>query len=129
MRFGHVNFGSLKQLASRKMVSGLPSINPPDRVCETCILGKKHRDPFPIGKAWRASKRLALVHSDLCSVEVPSNGNFRYFITFIDDFSRKAWVYFLQQKSDACDAFKRFKANVEKQCGRSIKTLRTDRGT
>ncbi|TXG67033.1 hypothetical protein EZV62_008308 [Acer yangbiense] len=45
MRFGHVNFGSLKQLASRKMVSGLPSINPPDRVCETCVLGKKHRDP------------------------------------------------------------------------------------
>ncbi|TXG49066.1 hypothetical protein EZV62_024941 [Acer yangbiense] len=55
MRFGHVNFGSLKQLASRKMVSGLPSINPPDRVCETCVLGKKHRDLFPIGKAWRAS--------------------------------------------------------------------------
>ncbi|TXG52111.1 hypothetical protein EZV62_021280 [Acer yangbiense] len=58
MRFGHVNFGSLKQLASRKMVSGLPSINPPDRVCETCVLGKKHRDPFPIGKAWRASALL-----------------------------------------------------------------------
>ena len=129
MRFGHVNFGSLKQLASRKMVSGLPSINSPDKVCETCVLGKKHRDPFPIEKAWRASKPLELVHSDLCSVEVPSNGNSRYFITFIDDFSRKAWVYFLQQKSDACDAFKRFKANVEKQCGRSIKTLRTDRGT
>ncbi|TXG70958.1 hypothetical protein EZV62_005893 [Acer yangbiense] len=58
MRFGHVNFGSLKQLASRKMVSGLPSINPPDRVCETCVLGKKHRDPFPIGKAWRTSALL-----------------------------------------------------------------------
>ncbi|TXG64801.1 hypothetical protein EZV62_011795 [Acer yangbiense] len=58
MWFGHVNFGSLKQLASRKMVLGLPSINPPDRVCETCVLGKKHRDPFPIGKAWRASALL-----------------------------------------------------------------------
>ncbi|TXG46863.1 hypothetical protein EZV62_026157 [Acer yangbiense] len=58
IRFGHVNFGSLKQLASRKMVSRLPSINPPDRVCETCVLGKKHKDLFPIGKAWRASALL-----------------------------------------------------------------------
>ncbi|TXG59678.1 hypothetical protein EZV62_014251 [Acer yangbiense] len=60
MRFGHVNFGSLKQLASRKMVSGLPSINPLDRVCETCVLGKKHRNPFPIGKAWRANVNVDL---------------------------------------------------------------------
>ena len=38
-------------------------------------------------------------------------------------------MYFLQQKSDACDAFKRFKALVENQSERSIKTVRTDRGT
>ncbi|TXG61110.1 hypothetical protein EZV62_012473 [Acer yangbiense] len=75
----------------------------------------EHRDSFPTGKSWRANRPLELVHSNLCSVETPSNGNLRYFITFIDDFSRKAWVYFLQQKSDACNVFKRFKANVEKQ--------------
>ncbi|TXG50951.1 hypothetical protein EZV62_023475 [Acer yangbiense] len=109
---------SLKLLSSRKMVSGLPVIDPLDRVCETCVVGKKHRDPFPIKKTWRASWPLELVHSDLYSVETSSNGGYRYFITFIDDFSRKAWVYFLQQKSDACDAFKRFKALVENQSER-----------
>ena len=54
-------------------------------------------------------KTLEIIHSDLCTVEVPSNGYCRYFITFIDDFSRKIWVYFLKQKSNACDTFKIFK--------------------
>lgn len=62
-------------------------------------------------------------------MEVPSNGNCRYFITFINHFSRKAWVSFLKQKSDACDAFKKIKAYVEKQSGHVIKNFRTDRGT
>ncbi|TXG59142.1 hypothetical protein EZV62_016971 [Acer yangbiense] len=96
MRFGHVNFRSLKLLSSRKMVSELPVIDPPDRVCEACVMGKKHKDPFPTKKTCRVSRSLELMHSDLCSVETLSNGGYRYFITFIDDFRRKAWVYFLQ---------------------------------
>ncbi|XP_072060552.1 uncharacterized protein [Arachis hypogaea] len=81
------------------------------------------------GKSWRARRLLEIVHLDLCSVEVPSNGGSRYFITFIDDFSRYTWVYFLKQKSKACDVFKTFKAFVEKQSGCKIKILRKDRGT
>ena len=129
MRFGHLNFGSLKFLAKKKFVIGLPSVEFLDKKCESCILGKKHRDPFPKGKAWRANRPLELIHSDLCSVEVPSNGGSKYFITFIDDFSRKTWVYFLKNKSDACDVFKKFKYYVEKQSDYFIKILRTDRGT
>jgi len=129
LRFGHLNFDSLNLLARKNMVSGLPVIDVPKNICETCVLGKKHRDPFPSGSAWRAKKPLELIHSDLCSVEVPSNGGSRYFISFIDDFSRKAWVYFLQNKSDACTTFKKFKAYVEKRSGYQIQTLRTDRGT
>jgi transposase InsO family protein len=70
-----------------------------------------------------------LVHSDICGpINPASNGNKRYFITFIDDYSRKTWVYFLQEKSEACVLFKRFKAQVEKESGNSIKVFRTDRG-
>ncbi|XP_031124337.1 uncharacterized protein LOC116027050 [Ipomoea triloba] len=60
-------------------------------------------------KSKRATKQLEIVHSDLCSLEVPSNGGCKYFVTFIDDFSRKTWVYFLKQESDACDVFQQFK--------------------
>ncbi|KAL4343519.1 hypothetical protein AHAS_Ahas11G0086500 [Arachis hypogaea] len=69
------------------------------------------------------------MHSDICSVEVSSNSGSRYFITFTDDFSRYIWVYFLKQKSEACDTFKTFKLFVEKQSGCKIKIFRTNRET
>ncbi|KAL6141604.1 hypothetical protein ACLB2K_059892 [Fragaria x ananassa] len=129
MRYGHLNFSSLNFLARKNLVSGLPPIYVPNQVCETCVFGKKHKDSFPIGKALRANMPFEIIHSDLCYVEVPSYGGAKYFVTFLDDFSRKAWVYVLKNKSEACDSFKAFKAYVEKQSGEKIKVLRTNRGT
>ncbi|KAK2979582.1 hypothetical protein RJ640_020074 [Escallonia rubra] len=74
MRLGHLNFGSITFLANKEWVLGLPTIQVPDQVCEPCVMGKKHRDPFPTRQPWRAKSPLELVHSDLCYVEVPSNG-------------------------------------------------------
>lgn len=128
MRFGHLNFSSLNLLARKNLVSGLPQILVPNQVCETCVIGKKHKDTFPKGGVSRAQMPLEIIHSDLCSLEVPSYGGGKYFITFIDDFSRKTWVYILKNKSEACDTFKIFKAYVEKQSGEKVKVLRTDRG-
>ncbi|CAL5403117.1 unnamed protein product [Camellia sinensis] len=129
LRYGHLNFNGLKILHQKNMVSGLPQIDHVSQVCEGCVVGKQHRNAFPKGRAWRAKKVLELVHSDICGpINPPSNGNNRYFITFIDDFSRKTWVYFLQEKSEAFSAFKNYKALVEKEVGKAIQTLRTDRG-
>lgn len=51
-------------------------------------------------------KKIKLIHLDLCGlVSPPSNNQIRYFISFIDDFSRKTWIYFLIEKSEA---FKKF---------------------
>ncbi|KAG9449432.1 hypothetical protein H6P81_009397 [Aristolochia fimbriata] len=52
----------------------------------------------------------------------------KYFITFIDDYSRYMYLYMLHTKNEALDAFKVFKAEVEKQSGKQIKIVRTDRG-
>jgi hypothetical protein len=90
LRFGHLHFSGLKLLSSSGMVHGLPMIKPPSNFCEECILGKQARLPFPSGKSWRASSPLQLVHTDICGpIEPMSLGGNRYFITFIDDFSRK----------------------------------------
>jgi len=51
-----------------------------------------------------------------------------YLISFIDDFSRKTWVYLLKEKSEAFEVFKKFKVMVEKVTGRQIKFVRSDRG-
>ena len=69
------------------------------------------------------------MHTDICGpMQVPSLGGSIYFLTFIDDFSRKTWVYFLKYKFETFSKFKEFKAFVEKQSGLSIKVLRLDRG-
>ncbi|RDX74038.1 hypothetical protein CR513_46259, partial [Mucuna pruriens] len=42
----------------------------------------------------KGEKAIEIVHSDICIVEMPTHGDNKYFITFIDDFSRKTWMYF-----------------------------------
>ncbi|MFV0960832.1 hypothetical protein QML37_31560, partial [Klebsiella pneumoniae] len=80
---------------------GIPNIRQQDKICEGCVLGKHHRDSFPVESSWRASKPLELVHSDLCgSMHTTSIRCNRYFLTFIVDFSRKTWVYFLKEKNE-----------------------------
>ena len=46
----------------------------------------------------------------------------------MNDYTRKIWIYFLREKSEAFNKFKEFKALVEKQRGYHLKTLRSDRG-
>jgi hypothetical protein len=59
-------------------------------------------------------------------METVSFGKAHYFLTFIDDYSKKTWVYFLQEKSEVFTCFFEFKALVEKQTGLKILTLCTD---
>jgi len=128
-RFGHLNMKGLRTLAYRKMVYGLPILKNPSQMCSICMAGKQQRHSFPKKSTWRASKPLQLIHSDLCGAITPeSHSKKRYVITFIDDYSRKMWSYFLQEKSEAFDAFKRFKSLVEKASGDKILCLCTDRG-
>ncbi|GKV24493.1 hypothetical protein SLEP1_g34100 [Rubroshorea leprosula] len=128
-RFGHLYFGGLKALQQKKMVNDLPHFDSPSEICEICMVSKQHRDSFLKDKSWRAKQVLDLVHSDLCGLINPtSNGGKQYFITFVDDYSRKTWVYFLQTKSEALAAFKNFKVLAENEVGRSVKVLRTDHG-
>ena len=116
--FGHLNFGSLKFLKQKQLVLDLPQLESPDEVCEDCVVSKQHREPFPIGKSWKAKRVLELVHSDICCPISPtSNGGTCYFISFIDDYSRNTWVCFLREKSEAFETFKKFKVFVENEVG------------
>jgi hypothetical protein len=75
------------------MVNGISYINIDDEVCEGCIFGKQHKESF-LNRTWTTRERLALVHLDLCGpMEIVSFGKAHYFLTFIDDYSRKTWVY------------------------------------
>jgi len=66
---------------------------------------------------------------DLCRpIKPSSHGKSNYFLLFVDDFSRKTWVYFLTEKNEAFGVLRKFEAVVEKESGYTVKALRTDRG-
>ena len=129
-RFGHLNFSSLLRLHKNDMVMSLPNLKSPEKhVCEGCILGKMQRASFLKDGSVRAVKKLQLVHSDVCGpMRTPSFGNFLYFVTFIDDYSRHAWVYPLKAKSEVFMCFKQFVAMAENVSGCKVGTLHSDRG-
>ena len=100
------------------MVTGLPMVSYKDGVCSGCVLEKHHRDSFDKRAFCQASVPLELVHSDLCGpLPSASFSSFKYFLTFIDDYSRRTWVYFLKLKSEVFNMFLAYKALVEKQYG------------
>jgi hypothetical protein len=120
-RYAHLNLKGLRTLNQKKMVKGLPEVKDMEDKCVDCLTGKQHRDSIPKKANWRASHKLQLVHSDICGpIKPESNGGNRYFITFTDDFTRKTWTYFLQEKSAAFDIFKKFKSLVEKESSCAI---------
>jgi transposase InsO family protein len=128
-RFGNINYRSFQKLCNQNMVTGLPLVSCRDGVCASCVLGKHHRGFFDKRASYHASGPLQLVHSDLCGpLSSPSFSGCKYFLTFIDDFSKRTWVYFLKLKSKVFDKFLAYKALVEKQYGHQIQRLRTNNG-
>ncbi|MCO5591563.1 hypothetical protein L7F22_045550 [Adiantum nelumboides] len=102
---------------------------PPRHVCEGCVLGKMHRFAFSQNGSVRATRKLQLVHSDVCGpMRTPSVGNSLYFVTFIVDFSRFCWVYPLKAKSDVFAIFQHYVSMVENETSCKVQTLRIDRG-
>jgi transposase InsO family protein len=130
-RLGHLNTNAMQRLVRKQMVDGLPALPTTNDigVCEGCALGKSHRAAMPKHGTSRATRLLELVHSDICGpMQVDSLGGKKYFITFIDDYSRAVIVRTIAKKSEAYDSFITFKAWAENLTGHRIKSFRSDRG-
>ena len=96
--------------------------------CESCLEGKMTKRSFP-SKEHRANDLLELIHSDVCGpFNVQARGGYEYFVTFIDDCSRYGYAYLMHRKSETFAKFKEFRVETEKQLGKPIKALRSDRG-
>jgi len=127
-RLGHLGFDDIKRLASTTMdieITG-STTNP---TCEHCHAGKQTRKPNAAPATHRASEPLELIHSDLAGpMSTNSLGGARYFLLFIDDFSRYTTVYTIKQKSEVIIHFQHFKAKWENQLSLRIKRFRSDGG-
>jgi transposase InsO family protein len=70
-----------------------------------------------------------LIHSDLWGpAQNVSLGGSRYFVSFIDDYTRHTWIYLIKRKSEVFDCFRNLKGFVENESGRESKCLRLDGG-
>ncbi|KAF3633189.1 Omega-amidase NIT2 [Capsicum annuum] len=119
-RLGHPSLSKLQ-----KMVPSLSSLSTLD--CESCQLGKHTCAIFSRSIESRLESIFSLVHSDIGG---PSRVSpplvFRYFVTFIDDFSRRTWVYLMKDRSELFSIFKSFCAEIQNQFGVSIRAFRSD---
>ena len=110
---GHIGEKGLQILHGKGMVEGMSNSSLYFYFCEKCVYGQQNRVSFPSGSK-REKQILELVHSDVFGpVKVPSLVKSVYYVSFIDDFSRNTWIYFLKKKSEVFDKFKEFKALVE----------------
>ena len=96
-RLRHISEKGLNVLAKRKFLSNF--ISAKLEKCEHCLDGKQNRVSFKSYPPSRKTELLELVHSDLCSsMKTKTLGGALYFVIFIDDCSRKFWVYVLKTK-------------------------------
>ena len=87
--------------------------------CEICVYGKQKRVSFVKSGKEKKDEKLELVHTDVWGpAQVSSLGGSHYYVTFIDDATRKVQIYFLRQKSDVFQIFKKWKCLVENEIGK-----------
>jgi transposase InsO family protein len=128
-RLGHLNMASVKKLAT--MANGVRFAEEPktQKVCSPCVEGKQHRVFNRHEPSVRMTKRLQMIHSDTCGpFRTPSKAGAKTFVLFIDDMTRMVWCFFMKSKTETPEAFKSFKALVEKHSGQSIMRFRCDNG-
>jgi hypothetical protein len=108
-RMAHLHHGALRVL--REIVTGFPDFSTEHQdVCKGCALGKYTKIAFPSSDSIEQRGILDLVHSDVCGpMSTVSLSGFEYYVTFIDEFSRKTWIYFMKTKSQVFSRFKSLK--------------------
>lgn len=127
MRLSHVSYSNLDVMIQKSMLKGLPKLKVRfNVVCAGCQYGKANHLPFEESK-YRAKKSLELIHSDVFGpIKTSSFRGMKYMVTFIDDFSRYVWVYYMKEKSKVFSKFKIFKSEAEIEVGNNVCCLRTN---
>ncbi|KAG7594152.1 Reverse transcriptase RNA-dependent DNA polymerase [Arabidopsis thaliana x Arabidopsis arenosa] len=124
-RLGHPHAEILQHLSRTEAISVNKRTN---KLCESCQLGKSAQLPFS-SSTFVATKPLERLHCDLWGpAPVCSSQGFKYYVIFIDNFSRYCWFYPLKNKSDFYSVFLLFQTFVENQLNQKIKMFQWDGG-
>ncbi|GFY05104.1 retrovirus-related Pol polyprotein from transposon TNT 1-94 [Trichonephila clavipes] len=129
-RFCHVNNDYLVKTSKNDSVKSLPRLNDNGKTrCIPCKLAKSKRVSFKKTGAVRSKRPLELLHMDLCGpMPTESQGGNKYFLSIIDDYSRKVTVFPIRNKSDVFHTFIRFQKRAERFLSKKVIAVRTDGG-
>ena len=122
-RLGHISKERVERLISFRILPRLDSDGL--EICVDCVKGKLIKTKK--NGATRSQNLLEIVHIDISGLYSTTLCGNKYFITFIDDFSRYGYVYLIKENVDVLEMFKVFQTEVEKQLGKVIKIVRSDR--
>ena len=126
---GHVNFGYLNTLCTQQLLEGIPNeLETEYMKCKTCIANKMCNLPFKNNRK-RATDLLEIIHTDVCgSFKTAGLNGEKYFVSFIDDYSKIAKVYCIKTKDEVFDCMVKFINESENLTGKKVKIIRCDNG-
>ena len=126
-RFAHLHYRALPSVS--RAVLGIPELQAKHGgVCKGCTQGKNVKKPFPSSES-KAKGILDIIHSDVCGLMATTSlSGYSYYVSFIDDFSRQTWIYFMKEKNEVFSKFKEFEALSENLSEKEIKIFRSNNG-
>lgn len=128
-RFGHIGEDNLIKLYKNDMVIGLDSQITENSICDSCTAGKQSRLKFNKHKESKSSRPLQLIHTDVCGpMSSATHDGFRYFVSFIDDFTHFVVVYLIRNKHEVLSKFIEYEAMVTAHFSLRICSLKSDNG-
>lgn len=123
-RFGHLSSPIVKDaLKPAEIAVGVPTF------CDICPKGKMARPSFKTREA-NATVPLQIVHTDVCGPFPDSMAHKKYFVSYTDDYTRMASVYFLEGKTaiEVLATFEHYWNMCTTLHGSKIKALQSDNG-
>ncbi|WVZ50187.1 hypothetical protein U9M48_001464 [Paspalum notatum var. saurae] len=126
-RLGHPSISVIRQVVSSNNLPCESNKSSLESVCDACQQAKSHQLPYPKSSSV-SSVPLELVFSDVWGPAPDSVGRKKYYVSFIDDFSKFTWLYLIKHKSEVFQKFQEFQTLVEHTFDRKIIAMQTDWG-
>ena len=123
-RLGHASTPVVQQVLNRHKLPFVKSSNK-NNICDACQMGKSHQLLYPRSTSVSTSP-LDLVISDVWGPAPSSIEHNSYYVSFIDEYSKFTWIYFLRHKSEVFQCFHDFQHLAERQFSHKILAMQTD---
>ena len=129
-KLGHLSLNQIKKLHQMNNLEGLKDEDFKEKIdCDVCKRGKKIRKKFDKKNEKRTKERGEIIHSDVCGPITPkTHGGNKYYVSFIDDYTRMSWVFMMKKKSEVVEKFKQLHKMLLTQYNVKIKSLMSDGG-